>query len=392
MSSASRKVCRVAACLPLAVSLACSRPEAPASKPWNQTAAASYLDRRESSWMTWPAAARDHETFCVSCHTSVPYALARPSLREALGENTPSANERRLLDNVAKRVRLWKKVEPFYNGEGYDTAKAAESRGTEAVVNALILASYDSVSGRSSDDTQAAFVNMWALQEMNGENRGAWTWLQFDLEPWEADDSPYYGATLAALAVGEMPENYRSAPEIQHNLEMLRDYLDREYAKQSTLNRVGLLLASIRWPDLLPLGRRDAIIHEVLAKQQTDGGWKLSSLQWSGWSPFALLRGWIREDGTPMDKKSDAYATGLVAFVLQEAGIPRANAQVQSGLAWLVRNQNTTEGLWASSSLNKRRDPSSTTGQFMSDAATAYAVLALTAAGPHSAVIAGVRH
>jgi len=68
--------------------------------------------------MAWPGAARDHETFCVSCHTSVPYALARPSLREGLGEATLSANELRLLNNVVKRVRLWKDVDPYYSGEG----------------------------------------------------------------------------------------------------------------------------------------------------------------------------------------------------------------------------------------------------------------------------------
>jgi squalene-hopene/tetraprenyl-beta-curcumene cyclase len=328
--------------------------------------------------MAWPGAARDHETFCVSCHTSVPYALARPSLREGLGEATLSANELRLLNNVVKRVRLWKDVDPYYSGEGYDAPKADESRGTEAVVNALILASYDAGNGRMSDDTHAAFDNMWALQLTTGKNKGAWAWLQFDLEPWEANDSLYYGATLAALAVGTAPRNYRSTPEIQHNLEMLRDYLDREYAKQATLNRVSLLLASVKWPDLLPRERREAIIQEVLAEQQPDGGWKLSSLEWSGWNLFALLRRWIREDGTPMDKNSDAYATGVVTFALQEAGMPRTNAEVQRGLAWLARHQNKTEGLWASSSLNKRRDPSSNTGQFMSDAATAYAVLALT--------------
>jgi squalene-hopene/tetraprenyl-beta-curcumene cyclase len=369
-------------CLVLALGPACSHPQAPPSGSWAQTAAARYLDQRETSWMSWPGAARDRGTFCVSCHTSVPYALARPSLRAALGEKTPSPNERRLLENVVKRVRLWKEVEPFYNGEGYDASKAAESRGTESVVNALILASYDASSnnqnGRLSDDTRAAFDDMWALQLTSGENKGAWMWLQFDLEPWEAGDSVYYGATLAALAVGTAPENYRSSPENQPYLDMLRDYLDRQYARQSTLNRVSLLLAAAKWPELLSNERKQGILNEVLAKQQSDGGWKLSSLQWSGDSPSALLRRWIREDGTPIGQSSDGFATAVVTFALQEGGVPRTNPAVQRGLAWLLRNQNKSEGQWASSSLNKRRDLSTNIGEFMTDAATGYAVLALT--------------
>src|SRR6266849_4983921 len=90
------------------------RAGAPPDGSWDPRAAAAYLDGRAAWWMTWPNAARDKGTFCVSCHTAVPYALARPALRTALGEREPSATESRLFENVVKRVTLWSEVAPFY--------------------------------------------------------------------------------------------------------------------------------------------------------------------------------------------------------------------------------------------------------------------------------------
>jgi hypothetical protein len=107
---------------------------------WDPRAAVSYLDGRQNWWMTWPNAARDHDTFCVTCHTAVPYALARPLLRATLGEHDLPAAERGLRTNVTKRVRLWKEVEPFFADQTSGLPKTSESRGTEAVLNALILA------------------------------------------------------------------------------------------------------------------------------------------------------------------------------------------------------------------------------------------------------------
>src|ERR1700730_11308356 len=69
------------------------------SASWSEKTAAGYLDGRLSWWMGWPQAARDHETFCVSCHTVAPYAMARPALRAPLAEAAPSAVERKLLEN-----------------------------------------------------------------------------------------------------------------------------------------------------------------------------------------------------------------------------------------------------------------------------------------------------
>ena len=180
---------------------------------WDAKAAASYLDSRENWWADRPRAARDHGTFCVSCHTAVPYAISRPMLRKALAEQGPSANERALLDSVTKRVRLWNEVAPFYSDADRGEYKTVESRGTESVLNALILASNDSVNGQLSNDTLKAFGNMWAEQQTAGDRNGAWMWLRFRNEPWEADDSGYFGATLAAVASELLPRITKPSPK-----------------------------------------------------------------------------------------------------------------------------------------------------------------------------------
>src|SRR5215471_5137322 len=348
------------------------KPETQLANACHPKAAAAYLDRRMAWWMEWPRAQRDHETFCVSCHTAVPYALSRSALRTALAEQAPSANERRVLDSVTKRVRLWKEVEPFYKDADRGPYKSVESRGTESVLNALILSSRDAQSDQLSNDARTAFENMWAEQQIAGKQKGAWLWLRFKNEPWEADDSDYYGATLAAVAIGIAPGNYRATPKVQTSLRLLREYLNREFAVQTTINRVLLLWAAAKLPRLLEPDRQKAIIGELLEKQQADGGWSLSSLSGD----------WKRADGTSQETRSDGYATGLITFVLQRAGISLENAHLKRGLAWLMANQDKKEGSWLAYSLNKNKENhiSPETALFMNDAATSYAVLSLTAA------------
>jgi len=337
---------------------------------WDARAAAAYLDARQTWWSGWPTAARDHQTACVSCHTALPFALARPALRGELHESEPSSAERRMIDDVIKRVRLWREVEPFYPDQTRGLPKTSESRGTESVLNALVLATRDSHVGQPSDDARAAFENMWALQFRSGDLGGGWAWLNFHNEPWEANDSPYFGAALAAIAVGREPGEYASTAENQERLKRLRDYLRKGMATQPLLNRAMLLWASAGIADLLLAEERQAIVDAVCAKQNADGGWSLSS-----------LGQYKRSDNSPLDTLSDGYATGLVAYALQRAGLGATDARVSRAIAWLVEHQDRATGTWTASSLNRQRDPKTDVGKFMSDAATAYAVLALTSAG-----------
>ena len=217
---------------------------------WSPQAAASYLDGRLTWWAGWSQSARDHGTFCVSCHTVATYAVSRPTLRAALGEQAPSAIERTILDNVTKRVRMWDEVEPYYPDATRGVPKTAESRGTESILNALVLTSYDSSRGTLSPDTRLALDHMWALQLKSGDDKGAWSWLQFHNQPWEGD-SQFYGAALAAIAVGSTPASYQDTPEVQAGLQSLRKYLVKNRDSQTLMDRVILLWASAKLPKLL---------------------------------------------------------------------------------------------------------------------------------------------
>ena len=340
----------------------------PQQRPgWDARAAAAYLDKRADWWLHWPTAARDHETQCVSCHTALPYALARPALRMPLGEQSAAAPERLLYANVIKRVSLWNEVEPFYPDQTRGLPKTSESRGTEAVMNALILATRDAPTGSLSADARKAFENLWPLQFKAGDFKGTWAWLNFHYEPWESPDAAYFGGALAALAVGTAPGGYASGREVQPRVALLREYLQQHAATQPLLNRVMLLWASARLDGLLQPADRDAIVDALAAHQHDDGGWSMAD-----------LGTWKRLDATAIDSDSDGYATGLAALALQQAGRPRTDTRVDAALRWLARHQDAANGFWYAASLNKDRDFASDAGKFMSDAATAYAVLALT--------------
>jgi len=130
---------------------------------------------------------------------------------------------------------------------------------------------------------------------------------------------------------------------------------------------VLLVWASTKVPGPLTPEQQKSIMDEALGKRQADGGFSLS----------AFVGDWKRHDNTPLETKSDGYATGVVTLTLEEAGMKRDQPELKRGLTWLVQNQEKTDGRWLAYSLNKQRDLASYTGLFMSDAATAYAVLAL---------------
>jgi squalene-hopene/tetraprenyl-beta-curcumene cyclase len=348
---------------------------------WNKAAAGDYLDTRMREWFEFAEADRGEEptmTSCVCCHTVVPYAVARPVLRKLSGVVEPTEFESRLIAQTRKRVANWADLETEQFGLISDAndQKKKESYGTEAVLNAVILAFDDYHRGQQapSDGTKKAFDHLWGTQLKEGERKGSWEWLHIGPEPWESKGAKYYGAALAAIAVGTAPGYYTrgSDPELDTHVDLLRRYLKENLAGQNDYNRVWMLLASTKLDGLLDDVTRSQIVARIASKRNPDGGWSLS-----------VLGGFPSKSSFTQVTSSDGYATGLVLHVLQSAGIGKDDPKVRPGLAWLRANQKPS-GPWQGYSVNTKRYPESSdelkafVGKFMWDAATSYAVLALS--------------
>lgn len=334
---------------------------------WDPKAAAAYLDGRADWWTTWPNAARDRGTYCMSCHTTLPYALARPELRSLLNERGPSAAEGKIMGNLLTRAVNWREVAPWYPDQTRGIPKTSESRAIESVMNALVLSRRDRVAGTFSDEAKTAFRVMWDLQMKTGPESGAWTWLNFGMDPWESPNSPYFGASMAALAVGSAPGDYVDSPEIADRVKALRAYFHNKHATVSLINQLYGVWAAGHVPGLLTVEQQRATVDAVLALQQSDGGWST-----------VALGEYKRIDNSVSDTHTDGYATAMATLGLQAAGVATSDARLAKGLAWLRSHQDRASGRWTAVSPNKQRAPESDAGKFMSDAATAYAVLSLT--------------
>jgi squalene-hopene/tetraprenyl-beta-curcumene cyclase len=326
---------------------AVSSPKEPLASALSLPRSAELLDAVTLAWLK--------ERKCVSCHTGFPYLLAR----EALGDpKAPALLEvRKYLED---RVALWDKGG---KGAGYlkGTGSLKVSEGvTEVVAVAATLALHDARStGKIHPRTRQALGRMWELQRADG----TWEWNKTGLAPLEHDD--YYGAVYAALGVGYAPEGYAESEGAKEGLSRLKGYL-RKNPPPDLHHKAWLLWASAKLDGLMTPAQREEATKALLALQRKDGGWSLPS-----------LGGWKRQNGRPNDKDapSDGYATGLVLYVLRQAGVPATEEPVRRGVRWLKANQRAS-GRWFTRSVNADRS------HFISHAGTAFAVMALTACEP----------
>jgi squalene-hopene/tetraprenyl-beta-curcumene cyclase len=239
-----------------------------------------------------------------------------------------------------------------------DDVKGARPRwDTEVVATAATLALNDAATtGVLHPLTRRALDRMWTLQQPGG----AWNWLKCDWPPLEHDD--YYGAVFAAVGVGHAPDGYAQGDSARSGLERLRKYL-QDNPPPDLHHQTFLLWASLKLDGLMTPGARARTIAQLRSLQRPDGGWSLPS-----------LGDWDRRDGTPNDRDapSDGYATGLVVYVLRQAGVSSSDPAIRRGIGWLRTHQRAS-GRWFTRSLNTDRF------HYITHAGTGFAILALKA-------------
>ncbi len=250
-----------------------------------------------------------------------------------------------------------------------DPPKPSTQLSVETVQLSLLYAFKDSRSGTLRPETEQVLSKLWARQIKEGNNKGSWNWYNLNLDPWETQVSPFYAASLAALAVGAAP-HYATQPAIQE-IAAMKSFLATHEDSQPLQNRLLLLWASIKMPDLLTKTQRELLLKEVWDKQEADGGWSSES-----------FGAWNKHPDAPSQSGSNSYATAFIAFALERAGVSPNDKRLSRSLRWLQQHQDSPGGYWDAQSLNKQFPQGSMEIQFMRDAATSFAALALLDSDP----------
>ncbi len=338
-------------------------PDEPLAKVFSLERTARSLDNAALHWQ------KTHT--CAACHTMMPYLMARPAVNALAPQ---SAEVRQFFEEVVAGKR---EAMPDYTCKDVDAAVAI------GVASAMAL-NDRWATGKLHPLTRQALDRMWTLQRADG----AWQWPFRDTPPLKLNE--HYGVTIAAIGAGMAPDDYANTPTAKAGLAGVRRYLSA--TKPVGLHQEAMLLwASVYVDGLLSADAKTEVTSRLLDVQRPDGGWSLASLvdntndpsldreqtikakTEKGYSTEFLA--YVGRDRVYQSSlASDGYATGFVIFVARQANLPASDPRLQRGLAWLKANQRES-GRWFTPSQAWH------TQHRISNAGTAYAILALDACG-----------
>jgi squalene-hopene/tetraprenyl-beta-curcumene cyclase len=338
-------------------------PDEPVAREFSLERAARYLDTAALSWLKTKN--------CAACHTMVPYMMARPALAPVLAA---APDVRRFFEDITATPE-----------NAFPSNLPADGRTSVVVGIATGLAFNDHMTtGKLHPRTRKALDRMWAAQRPDG----GWDWPFRDVPPIKMTE--HYGVTFAALGVGLAPEGYAKTEPARQGLAGIRKYLEAH--SPTTLHERIMLLWVSRYIDgVLTQKEQTKTVKDLLAAQRPDGGWSMASLlenpedakrqtdqgrqaraEKGHGAEFLAFVG--RDHLYKMPLTSDGYATGFATYVARQAGVASDDKRLRQGIAWLKSHQRVS-GRWFTPSLGFHKE------HLISNAGTAYAVLALHACG-----------
>ena len=187
---------------------------------------------------------------------------------------------------------------------------------------------------------------------------GNWHGVGATRAPIQDGDFSRTAMSIRTLAVYGTPAR---RAELAQRIERAAAWLARQ-SPLSTEDRVMQLLG-LKWADANPKARQ-VLTRDLRGMQRSDGGWAQT--------PYL---------------PSDAYATGQVLFTLRELGLTATDSAFARGAEYLLRTQRD-DGSWYVKSRAMKIQPYFESGfphghdQWISQTGTAWAVMALSLAGP----------
>jgi squalene-hopene/tetraprenyl-beta-curcumene cyclase len=312
--------------------IAAASPDEPRVESFNQNtvlAAAKYLDNGALAWM--------RKRKCMACHTTGTYMAERPALTPYFG--SPK-------EEVFNKFR-----------KGLPAKVQIGKGGGKRPVHMLIwktlgLAQWDQhIAGKTSESTRRALRAMFAEQAGDG------SWMGYQgVREIPHNTTRFELAVRAAWAASATPdwldqvEDIALLNRVNRMMTYLRDHKPRNDYELALKLQVGNFLS-----DAVSVEHRKEAIAMLRRKQKSDGGWSLRSMSaienWAEWKHPRDKRNlqMLRRETDEVKSASDPYMTGFAIVLLREAGIPKTDEQIQSGIAWLKRNQRVSGRWWMKS-------------------------------------------